>query len=101
MALTLAERDEVDAFKFIIDPLTAAASLVAIVVALASWYRSARKPLAIDRLVIHQKADKSTFILSMRNRKDYPIIIKQTQCYTRRYFTVQKNPQRDQSIKSR
>lgn len=77
-------------FKLILDLLTSVAALVAIVATLAAWYRSARKPIAIDRLVIHKKNDESTFILILKNRKDYPVTIKRIDCYTRRHFIVTK-----------
>lgn len=79
-----------DTFKLILDLLTSGASLVAIIAALVQWYRSARKPLAIERLVIHKQEDESTFILVLKNRKDYPITVNSIDCHTQRHLTVQK-----------
>lgn len=81
-----------DTFKLIVDLLASGAAFVAIVAALTAWYRSARKLLAIDRLIIHKKTGESIFILILKNRKEYPVIIKRIDCYTRRQFTVQQKP---------
>jgi hypothetical protein len=88
----LGAKNYMDTFKLIVDLLASCAAFVAIVAALTAWYRSARKPLVIDRLVIHKKTDKNTFILKLKNRKDYPVTIKRIDCHTRRHFTVQQKP---------
>jgi len=77
-------------YKNIIDILTSLASLIAIISVLVSWYRSTQKPLKIERVVIHKKKTESTFILVVRNRKDYPVEIKSINCYTKRKYEVQK-----------
>lgn len=77
-------------FKFIVDILTSLASIVAIVSVLISWYRDTRRPLTIRRVVVHRKKDETTFILLVKNVKDYPVTIKRTDCYKRKKFQVQK-----------
>ena len=77
-------------FKVIVDTLASVASIIAIVSVLVSWYRSARKPLVVESLVIHQKQQETTFILRVRNVKDYPVEIKRIDCYRRKKYTVQK-----------
>ena len=79
-------------FKLIVDLLASGAAFIAIVATLTAWYRSAREPLAIDRLVIHKKTNESTFILILENRKDYPVTIKRIDCHTRRDIRVQQKP---------
>ena len=70
--------------------LASLASVVAIVTVLISWYRSARKALRIERVVIHRKPTESTYILVVKNRKDYPVEIKSTDCYTRKIYNIEK-----------
>lgn len=77
-------------FKLVVDILSSLAALVAIVVALAAWYRSARRPLQIDRIVIHRKEQASTFILLVRNVKSDPVTIKRVGCYKRKKHQVQR-----------
>ncbi len=74
----------------LLDSLNSIASLVAIVAALVAWYISARKALTIERVVIHRKANDSNYIMIVRNRKNYPVTIKSSRCYTRKKFTVTK-----------
>lgn len=76
--------------KIIFDVLASVASVVAIVTVLVGWYRSSRRALAIDRVVIHRKSPESTYILIVRNRKDYPVEIKTTNCYTRISYNIEK-----------
>jgi len=78
-------------FGAIVDILASLASLVAIVVALIAWYRSARDPLRIERVVLHIKQNESTFILVVKNRKSYPVTIKSLSCYTKLLIEVRKN----------
>lgn len=77
-------------YKLIVDMLASIAALVAIITVLISWYRSARKPLVIDRLVVHAKNNETTFILIVKNIKDHPVDIKQIECYQRKNYTVKK-----------
>jgi hypothetical protein len=70
-------------FKLIVDTLASLAAFVAIITVLASWYRSIRKPLVIQRIVVHRKKDKTTFILIIKNVKDYPVEIKKLEGYNK------------------
>jgi hypothetical protein len=63
-------------FKVLVDVLSSVASLIAITTVLFSWYRSAQKPLSIQRVVVHNKKDSKRFILVVKNHKNYPITIK-------------------------
>jgi len=77
-------------YKVLADTLASVAAFVAIVGVMASWYRSARKPLKIMRVVVHRKEDETTFILVVKNVKPYPVTIKRTDCYRRKKYQVQK-----------
>lgn len=76
--------------KILLESLNSIASLIAIVAALVAWYISARKALTIERVIIHRKANESNYILIVRNRKNYPVTIKSSRCYTSKKFTVTK-----------
>ena len=75
-----------------LDVLTSIASLAAIVAVLVGWYFSARKPLSIRRVVIHNNLHeaKSTFILMVRNVQSYPVKIHYLDCFTQKCFRVRK-----------
>lgn len=77
-------------YKIIADTLASFASFVAIVSVMVGWYRSARKPLKITRVVVHRKKDETTFILVVKNVKPYPVTIKRVDCYRRKKYEVQK-----------
>lgn len=77
-------------YKVIADTLASIAAFVAIVSVMVSWYRSARKPLKITRVVVHRKNDETTFILVVKNVKPYPITIRSIECYRRKKYEVQK-----------
>lgn len=89
----VSREDYMHRFKLIVDLLASVAAFIAIIATLTAWYRSARKPLAIDRLVIHKKTNESTFILILENQKDYPVTVKQIDCHTRRHLRVQQKPE--------
>lgn len=72
------------------DILASGAAFVAIVVAMYGWYQSARRPLNIARIVVHQKDSESNFIIVVRNVKPYPVKIKAVDCYKRKRYQVQK-----------
>ena len=57
---------------------------------MVSWYRSARRPLKVIRVVVHKKSDEITFIIVVKNVKDYPVTIKRADCYRRKKYEVQK-----------
>lgn len=63
--------------------------LIAIVSVLVSWYRNTQKPLKIIRTIVH-KNDKTTFILVIKNVKPYPVVIKNTDCYRKKKYEIQK-----------
>ena len=84
------------------DMLGSAASVVAILTVLWSWYKNAQSPLVIDRVVIHKKEAESTYIINVKNRKPYPVEIKSTHCYKKRQYKVHKkinqNPEYTESL---
>lgn len=77
-------------FKVIVDTLASIASIVAITSVMVGWYRSARKPLKIRRVVVHKAQDSSTFILETTNRIDYQVHITRIDCYKRKIYEVMK-----------
>lgn len=77
-------------FKLVVDILSSVAAFVAIVAALVAWYQSARKPLLVDRVVVHRKEQASTFILMVKNAKSYPVTISRVGCYKRKKHQVQR-----------
>ena len=79
-------------YKLVADILASVAALVAILSMLVSWYRAARRPLKIDRVVIQQKQNGSKYILVVKNIKDFPVEIKSTNCYRRKLFNIEKRP---------
>jgi len=92
-------------FKVVVDTLASLASLVAILSVLVGWYRSARKPLKIVRVVVHKKPTSMTFILVTRNRQQYPVFTKRIDCFKRKIFEVEKKtggkPQYSERLSSR
>jgi hypothetical protein len=77
-------------FRLALDIANSIALLIAIVGGLIVTYRWIRKPLVIKRIVVHRKPDGCNYILIVRNRKDYPVTIKSSRCYTRKKFTLMK-----------
>ncbi|MRR54275.1 MAG: hypothetical protein EG822_07165 [Deltaproteobacteria bacterium] len=87
-------------YKNIIDILSSMASFIAIIGVMVSWYKSAQKPLKIDRVVIHKKETENTFILVVKNRKNYPVEIKSISCYRKPKYQIQKkNNQKPEYMK--
>jgi len=79
-------------FNTVVDILSAAASLIAILVVLAAWLNSVRSPLTVARVVIHRKKEESTYILLVKNRLSHTVEIKNIRCFTHRNYRVeQKN----------
>ena len=56
-------------YKYIIDILSSIVAFIAIFTVLLSWYKSSRKPLNVERVIIHRGSTKSTYILIIKNRK--------------------------------
>lgn len=79
-----------DKFKLTVDILSSIASFIAIVTVLFSWFKNAQKALKIERIVIHNKPDTNTYILCIKNRKPYPVMIKSISSYIKPYITVEK-----------
>lgn len=77
-------------FKLLVDILASLASIVAVVAVLVGWYRSARKPLKIVRVVVHKTPEDMSFILVTKNRQPYPVTTKRIDCFKRKIFEVQK-----------
>ena len=92
-------------FKVVVDTLASLAAFIAILSVLIGWYSSARKPLSISGVVVHKKESGLTFILVTKNRKAYPVETKRIDCYTRKFFEVEKRiggkPQFSERLSSR
>jgi hypothetical protein len=76
--------------KYTVDILSSIASIIAIVTVLFAWYRSVQKALNIERVVIHRKDDESTYILVIKNRKQYPVFIRSISGFKRKSYNVEK-----------
>jgi len=76
--------------KLIVEILSSIASLVAILVVLFAWFKSSRKALKVVRVTIHLKKNETTFILWVKNRKPYPVEIKNIRCFTHRLYKVEQ-----------
>lgn len=79
-----------DTFKFVVDILSAMASMIAIFTVLIAWYSSIKKPLKVKRVVMHQHIDSSTYILEIENNKSYPVEVKSTKCFTKKCYKVEQ-----------
>lgn len=79
-----------DNFKFTVEILSSLASLIAIITVLISWFKSSQKALKIERVVLHNKESESTFILVVKNRKPFPVVIKSISAYSKPRFSVNK-----------
>lgn len=79
-----------DEYKPIVDVLSSLASLVTISVFFGSWINSLRKALSIKRIVIHRKKEYSTYILEVKNRKEFPVEIKNIRCFTGYEYNVEQ-----------
>ncbi len=77
-------------YKYVVNALASTASLIAIITVLWSWYNRSKMPLKIERLVVHNKVGKSTYIIVIKNSKSYPVNIKSTSCYTQASYKVEK-----------
>lgn len=77
-------------FKTLVDTLASVASIIAIITAMISWYRSAKRPLSITRVVVHKSAEGTKFIVFVKNVKDYPVTINSIECYRKKKYEVQK-----------
>lgn len=77
-------------FKLVVDSLASIAAIVAIVATMVSWHREARRPLRVERVVVHRKQGEVTFILLVKNVKTYPVIINRIGCYKGKTHKVQK-----------
>ncbi len=79
-----------DKYKFVVDILSSLASLIAIIAVLWAWISSKRKAISIKRVVIHQGEKTSSYILEIENTKTYPVVIKNTRCFTKRSYKVEQ-----------
>jgi hypothetical protein len=77
-------------YKYVVDALASTAAFIAIITVLWSWYKNSQMPLKIERLVVHNKVGKSTYIIVIKNSKTYPVNIKSTTCYTKSSYKVEK-----------
>jgi hypothetical protein len=79
-----------DNYKYVVDVLSSTAALIAIITVLWSWFKNSQMPLAIERLVVHNKEKESIYIVVIKNRKAYPVKIKSTSCYVKASYKVEK-----------
>ncbi len=79
-----------DKYKFVVDILSSLASLIAIVTVLWAWISSKRNALKIKRVVIHRSEQTSNYILEVENIKPYPVVIKNTRCFTKPNYKVEQ-----------
>lgn len=84
------ENAKMYSLKYTVDILSSIASIIAIITVLLAWHRSVQKALKIERVVIHRKDSDSTYILVIKNRKQYPVIIKSISGFKRRLYKVEK-----------
>ena len=56
-------------YKHVVDALSSTAALIAIITVLWSWFKNSQMPLAIERLVVHNKESESTYILVIKTGK--------------------------------
>jgi len=77
-------------YKYVVDALSSTAALIAIITVLWSWFKNSQMPLKIERLVVHNKASESTYIIVIKNSKTYPVNIKSSACYTKSSYKVEK-----------
>lgn len=73
-----------------VDITSSLASLVAIFAAMIGWYLSARRPLKVTGVVVHRSANDLTFIVVVKNRKDYPVVVSEIDCYSQKTYEVRK-----------
>lgn len=83
---------DMEKFKLLMDIVASLAALVAIVTILISWYRNAQKTLRIERVIIYGKQANTIYNLVVKNRKDYPVVIKSITCYTKKVYNIEKKP---------
>lgn len=77
-------------YKYAVDILSSIASVIAIVTVLVSWYRNTQSALKVQRVVIHRRKVDSDYILVIKNRKPYPVIINSISCFLKYTFNVEK-----------
>tara|TARA_R110000772_G_scaffold28638_22_gene72100 strand:+ start:731 stop:1051 length:321 start_codon:yes stop_codon:yes gene_type:complete len=85
-------------YKYVVDALSSTAALIAIITVLWSWFKNSQMPLKIERLVVHNKASESTYIIVIKNSKTYPVNIKSSACYTKSSYKVEKKTIKNQNI---
>lgn len=71
--------------------LSSIASFVAIATVLYSWYSSKKNPIEIPEVIVSKYSeDTFRFIIKIKNRKPYPVIVKSMTCYKRKTHRVEK-----------
>ncbi|KKL72293.1 hypothetical protein LCGC14_2086360 [marine sediment metagenome] len=83
---------DMEKFKLLMDIVASLAALVAIVTILISWYQNSRNAIKIKKVVIYGKHADTIYNLVVENRKDYPVEIKSTICYTKKVYNIEKKP---------
>lgn len=78
-------------FKISVDILSSIASFVAIATVLYAWYSSKKSPIEIPEAIVSRSGeDAFRFIIKLKNKKPYPVIIKSMTCYKRKTHRVEK-----------
>ncbi|EGR0744088.1 hypothetical protein [Vibrio cholerae] len=77
-------------FKFTVDVLSSAASLIAISTVLIAWYIEKQNPLLVKKILIHVKENEKVYNLYIKNRRGYPVTIKIVRCFIKKKFRVEK-----------
>jgi hypothetical protein len=68
----MAEKSAVTTF---VEVTSSVASPVEIIAAMIGWYLTARRPLKISGVVVHRSTSELAFIVVVKNRKDYPVLM--------------------------
>ena len=93
-------RRDMSITKEIVDTLSAAASFIAISTVLYNWYRSSLKPLSIEKITILRRKEFDTYIVTLKNRKDFPVDINKISCYQEKTFRVEKSRDKDLELQT-
>lgn len=90
--------------SIVLDALASFAATVAIVTALVSWARATRKPIALRRIVIHNKRASSADHIFLKNRREFPVSINEAAIFERKKYQVQRKvggaPEYDEFLSS-
>lgn len=78
-------------FEDIVDLLSSIASTIAICTVLYSWRQTSKPVTKIDKVTIYREtANSFNIVISIKNTKPYPIIIKNITCYLEKSIRIEK-----------